>query len=102
MSRKGSKNGQYKWESRIIVGDVDSCWSFAGAHNKYGRPHAKVNGETIDVYKLVFEKNFGTVPAGYEIHHKCENKSCVNPNHLEVVLVMLHKRMFHSGDTTCR
>ena len=91
-TRLGTRDGVYGWEGRIIIGDVNSCWRFDGAHNKYGRPHAKHQGKTVDVYKLVFEKNFGPVPPGFEIHHKCENNSCVNPNHLEVVLKEEHRR----------
>lgn len=33
---------------------------------------------------------YGEIPEGHVIHHRCENKRCVNPDHLEAVLASRH------------
>jgi hypothetical protein len=38
----------------------------------------------------------GPVPDGHEVHHKCENKACVNVNHLEALTHKEHVRR-HDG-----
>ena len=30
---------------------------------------------------------FGSIPKGMTINHKCSNRKCVNPHHLEVVSI---------------
>jgi hypothetical protein len=40
---------------------------------------------TRTVYGLMYLLFYGQVPRGLELHHKCRNKLCVNPEHLQVV-----------------
>lgn len=39
---------------------------------KGGRPH-----------RINYVRKYGKPPAGYDLHHVCHNKLCVNPDHLE-------------------
>jgi hypothetical protein len=32
----------------------------------------------------------GDIPSGHVVHHRCANKRCVNPKHLEAVLASRH------------
>lgn len=34
-------------------------------------------------HRVMWEMKNGEVPKGKELHHKCEEKRCVNPDHLE-------------------
>jgi HNH endonuclease len=36
------------------------------------------------------------IPEGFEFHHRCRNKGCVNPFHLEVVTVLSHRNYHRS------
>jgi hypothetical protein len=55
-----------------------------------------VNGKTRYVHRLVYEAEHGEIPPGVEIHHICENKLCINPDHLIAVDGHKHRRDHHS------
>lgn len=46
---------------------------------------ALVNGKTMPAHRYVWQlANDCEIPAGMVIHHKCFEKRCVNPDHLEL------------------
>lgn len=44
-------------------------------------------------HRAAFERSGGTIPDGTEIHHRCGNRLCVNPDHLEALPIGEHRRM---------
>jgi len=42
-----------------------------------------VRGVKHLAHRWFFEQSFGVIPSGYVLHHRCENKRCVNPTHLK-------------------
>ena len=72
------------------VQKTDSCWNWIGCTpHGYGRISAGSQSKgTYKVYpthRRSYEWAKGPIPDGYQIHHLCENRRCVNPDHLEVV-----------------
>lgn len=73
------------------VQKVDSgCWEWTGAKipSGYGRfGYTNENGTLINTYshRISYMLFKGEIPKGKVIDHLCKNKSCVNPDHLEVV-----------------
>lgn len=65
------------------------CWiwqlgtSGNGRGGGYGR--IKLNGQTAAAHKVSFVNAYGYVPSSKQIDHKCRNRLCVNPEHLEMV-----------------
>jgi hypothetical protein len=37
----------------------------------------------MPAHRLICEQLRGPIPDGLELHHKCENTRCVNPDHME-------------------
>lgn len=50
-----------------------------------GYPRMCLNGQTVAVHKVMFVNKNGFVPGKKQIDHKCRNRMCVNPDHLEMV-----------------
>ena len=71
---------------KVDIKNSDECWIWkAGVHgygnrNKYG---SFWNGAKMEkAHRVSYELEYGTIPEGLSILHKCDNKLCVNPNHL--------------------
>ena len=45
----------------------------------------------VMAHRYVWEQVNGTIPDGFEVHHKCKNRSCCNLYHLELIKSNEHK-----------
>ena len=62
-----------------------------GRGGGYGR--VSINGETSAVHRVVYTHYFGYVPAKKQIDHRCNNRLCCNPAHLELVSHLRNQRL---------
>jgi len=61
------------------------CWIWARNKSLDGYGLIRRSGKQQTAHRLFYERAFGQVPAGYELDHLCQNRSCVNPDHMEPV-----------------
>jgi len=54
-----------------------------GRGGGYGR--MSLDGQTVAVHRVMFTCVAGYVPGKKQIDHRCRNRLCVNPEHLEMV-----------------
>jgi hypothetical protein len=72
---------EYREEDR---GYTSPCWIWQHRiHNGYGvTTQRRTNGRA---HKIYYEAVHGPVPRGLELDHRCRQKCCVHPDHLEAV-----------------
>jgi hypothetical protein len=64
-----------------IADPATGCWIWQRAVSSTG--YGILAGQLA--HRAVYERHRGPVPAGLELDHRCRNRACVNPDHLEPV-----------------
>ena len=65
------------------INETETCWLWTGTilSSGYGQFYLQNKGHRAHRLSWLFAGN--TIPEGHLIRHKCRNRHCVNPEHLE-------------------
>jgi len=64
---------------------ADGCWIWTGRVSERGYGYIGEGKRRRRVHRWLWERERGPIPDGMELDHVCQNKLCINLDHLEVV-----------------
>lgn len=74
---------------RVRLCPRSGCWIWTGPDSGTGRgggyPRFSLGDRTVAVHRVMATHAFGYIHPKQQVDHRCRNRRCVNPEHLEVV-----------------
>ncbi len=73
---------------------ADDCilWTGAVWPHGYGAAWDAERKRTTTAHRRAYEQAYGPIPPGHDVHHVCETKLCINPEHLVALTRARHMR----------
>ncbi len=77
--------------ARVIIREND-CWHYPLVATTPGYLQIRFEGRVYQLHRLFYERLVGCIPVRHVLHHCCEDRGCINPDHLQPMLHADHLR----------
>jgi len=74
-----------RFVTKFTVNPETGCWDWTAASRSDGYGAINTPGRTELAHRVSFTVFVGPIPEDLQIDHLCNNRGCVNPDHLEPV-----------------
>jgi hypothetical protein len=86
MSAAAPRPGEmHRIMEKIERSAATGCWLWTASCRQNGYGQVYFRGTMTEAHRAVWTLHRGSVPIGMQLDHLCRVRSCVNPDHLEVV-----------------
>ena len=81
-----NENQLKRFHRHFTVDETTECWVWMkGKRRGSGFGYFNLNYKRHSAHRIAYEHWVGPIPKGMLVHHRCFNKACVNPDHLELM-----------------
>jgi hypothetical protein len=87
-------SGEKKGHPQYVIDEKTGCWIWQWSKGDKGYGRVRVEGKSyaIPAHVHYYQQRFGPIPDGLQLDHRCRNRACVNPEHLEPVTCLVNVR----------
>jgi hypothetical protein len=71
-----------RFEDKFVKNKSTGCWNWTASSDEFGYGRFRVGEKLVGAHRFSWVSNFGEIPDGLLVCHKCDTPSCVNPDHL--------------------
>ena len=65
-----------------VLEDDNGCWIWRLGLDNWGYGMSRINGKQDKAHRVSYRAFVGEIPAGKSVLHTCDNRNCVNYDHL--------------------